>query len=385
VWPARRLVQQTYTNDTYSIDNPRQSFLLLRNTPVFSLTSLQWRAGTPTNPNWTDFIADQFELVDPRTDPISGTTWYPSGEVRVYGVLPRIYNNMIRATYVGGYPVNWANPEDHNTHWLPGDLTNVCENLVVRRFKRRQLAGMSSERIGDASTSYRNTLDQEDLDVLGQYRQLNFLIWNANTYGKKLTTRTSTKRVRRSGISTTAIIRTPVAERRWYSGARTATARRARTTASNRTARSTPACFAGRMTITNSAYSMDGRLICGNERANISPRSSNNNMEFQVQITGLGRLTAKLAEAPSIAAPILQRALVASQAILARNTNTSTVPVRSGFLVNNWRGKCLLCKVGGGRSQRMPRLLSSARSHMSFYRKTRRRFTGKVPTIQSSK
>lgn len=167
-------VQQTYVNDTYSIDNPRQSFLLLRNTPVFSLTSLQWRAGTPSNPNWTDFIADQFELVDPRTDPISGVTWYPSGQVRVYGVLPGIYSNMIRATYVAGYPVNWANPEDHNTHWLPGDLTNVCENLVVRRFTRRQLAGKSSDRIGEASTSYRNALDQEDLDVLGQYRQLNF-------------------------------------------------------------------------------------------------------------------------------------------------------------------------------------------------------------------
>jgi hypothetical protein len=167
-------VQQTYVNDTYSIDNPRQKFLLLRNTPVFSLTSLQYRAGTPTNPSWTDFIPDQFELVDPRTDPISGQTWYPSGMVRVYGVLPRIYSNMIRATYVAGYPVNWANPEDHNTHWLPGDLTNVCESLVVRRFTRRQLAGQSSQRIGDASTTWRNDIDAEDVDVLGQYRQPNF-------------------------------------------------------------------------------------------------------------------------------------------------------------------------------------------------------------------
>jgi hypothetical protein len=167
-------VQQTYTNDTYSIDNPSQKFLQLRNTPVFSLTSLQWRAGTPTNPSWTDFIGDQYELIDPRTDPISGTTWYPSGIVRVYGTLPRIYNNMIRATYVAGYPVNWANAEDHNTHWLPGDLTNLCENLVIRRFSRRQFAGKSSERIGDASTTWRNALDQEDLDIIGQYRQLNF-------------------------------------------------------------------------------------------------------------------------------------------------------------------------------------------------------------------
>jgi hypothetical protein len=168
-------VQQSYVNDTYSIDNPRQTFLLLRNTPVFSISSFQWRAGTPTNPAWTDFIADQYELVDPRTDPISGTVWYPSGEIRVYGVLPRIYSNMIRVSYVAGYPVNWANPEDHNTHWLPGDITSVCENLVVRRFKRRMLAGQSSMTIEGATVSgWRNTLDAEDLDVLGQYRQLNF-------------------------------------------------------------------------------------------------------------------------------------------------------------------------------------------------------------------
>jgi hypothetical protein len=167
-------VQQTYVNDTYSIDNPSQKYLLLRNTPVFSISSFQWRAGTPTNPSWTAFIGDQYELVDPRTDPPSGTIWYPSGEVRVYGVLPRLYNNMIRATYVGGYPVNWANAEDRNTHWLPGDITNVCENLVIRRFLRRGLAGKSSDRIGDASTTYRNELDAEDLDVLGQYRDLHF-------------------------------------------------------------------------------------------------------------------------------------------------------------------------------------------------------------------
>jgi hypothetical protein len=167
-------VQQTYVNDTYSIESPRQKYLLLRNTPVFSLTSFQWRAGTPTNPNWTDFIADQFELVNPRTDPISGLTWYPSGEIRIYGILPTIMSNMIRATYVGGYPVNWANPEDHNAHWLPGDLTNVCENLVVRRFKRRQLAGQGSQSLEGTTVSWRNALDQEDLDVLGQYRQLNF-------------------------------------------------------------------------------------------------------------------------------------------------------------------------------------------------------------------
>ena len=88
--------------------------------------------------------------------------------------LPQLMSNMIRVSYVAGYPVNWANPEDHNTHWLPGDLTNVCENLVVRRFTRRSNGGKSSISIEGATTSFRNELDAEDLDVLGQYRQVNF-------------------------------------------------------------------------------------------------------------------------------------------------------------------------------------------------------------------
>ena len=170
---GRSFVQQSYVNDTYSIDG-RQNFLSLRNTPVFSISSFQWRAGTPSNPSWTDFIADQYELVDPRTDPVSGTVWYPSGEIRVYGVLPGLMSNSIRVSYVAGYPVNWANPEDHNTHWLPGDITNVCENLVVRRFTRRAFGGKSSQSLDGANVSWRNTLDIEDQDVIGQYRQISF-------------------------------------------------------------------------------------------------------------------------------------------------------------------------------------------------------------------
>jgi hypothetical protein len=62
-------------------------------------------------------------------------------------------------------------------------------------------------------------------------------------------------------------------------------------------------------------------------------------MEFQVQITGLNALVAKLREAPSIAAPILQRALSASQAILAKHTVKGVVPWRTGFLVQSFRAE----------------------------------------------
>lgn len=126
---------------------------------VSGLISFQWRAGTPSNPNWTSFIPDQFELDQQGR----------SGIIRVYGSIPGLYNNMIRATYVAGYPVNWANAGDGATHQLPADLTNLCENLVVRIFKRRLLDGKASENIQGATTSWRDTLDAFDLNVIANY------------------------------------------------------------------------------------------------------------------------------------------------------------------------------------------------------------------------
>lgn len=57
---------------------------------------------------------------------------------------------------------------------------------------------------------------------------------------------------------------------------------------------------------------------------------------FQVQIPNIPALQDALANYSSIATPIIQKAIVATQAILAKFTNASTVPVRTGYLVQNW-------------------------------------------------
>jgi hypothetical protein len=57
---------------------------------------------------------------------------------------------------------------------------------------------------------------------------------------------------------------------------------------------------------------------------------------FTVDIINLPQLTAALANFPSIAQPIMQKAIVASQAILAKFTTAATVPVKTGYLVQNW-------------------------------------------------
>ncbi len=129
---------------------------------IVGLMSLQWRAGTPSVPSWMSFIVDQYELINDGR----------AGVIRIYGVFPRLYDNMIRATYSAGYPVNWANAGDNTTHLLPAQISDMVENLVVRRFKRRQLAGKGSEGLEASTTSWRDDIDSEDRAVIDQYRRM---------------------------------------------------------------------------------------------------------------------------------------------------------------------------------------------------------------------
>ncbi|HTV14749.1 MAG TPA: hypothetical protein VME68_08545 [Acidobacteriaceae bacterium] len=45
------------------------------------------------------------------------------------------------------FPVDWQNTGNGSTHQLPADLTNLCENLVVRIYKRKLRDGKASENI----------------------------------------------------------------------------------------------------------------------------------------------------------------------------------------------------------------------------------------------
>ena len=58
--------------------------------------------------------------------------------------------------------------------------------------------------------------------------------------------------------------------------------------------------------------------------------------EFKVSIVNLQQLQEALVNYPAISTPIIQNAVVAAQAIMAKFTNGSTVPIRTGYLVQNW-------------------------------------------------
>lgn len=151
------------SGSTVTMSQPAQATNTQAVFEISGLISFQWRAGTPDNPNWTSFFLPQYELEQQGY----------SGIVRVYGPMPRVYSNMLRATYVAGYNVDWDNAGDNLTHTLPADLTNTCENLVVRVFKRRQLPGLSGETMqGGGTINWSSALDIIDTQVISSYRRL---------------------------------------------------------------------------------------------------------------------------------------------------------------------------------------------------------------------
>lgn len=130
---------------------------------VNGLINFQWRAGTPaTQQSWFNFIPDQYELINNGKSAI----------IRLYGFSPTSRDNMIRATYYAGYAIDWSNAGNGTTHQLPADISNAIENMVVRIYKRRMLAGKGSEALEGATTAWNKEIDTEDKDVIDHYHRM---------------------------------------------------------------------------------------------------------------------------------------------------------------------------------------------------------------------
>lgn len=157
----RRFKSTTYTSEVYSYDEGTQRrYVFLNQTPVTALTSLSYRAGTPSNPSWTAFGADDYELMGDGK----------SGLVRVYGGIPRGVNT-VRATYTAGYLIDWDNITDTTKHTLPFDLTDLCERMVVKEFKKRESEGRSAESFEGGSVTWEKLLNDDDKEIVNRYRR----------------------------------------------------------------------------------------------------------------------------------------------------------------------------------------------------------------------
>lgn len=161
---ARRFKESTYTGATaevHSLPGNFQDYLLLKHAPVTAITLIEYRAGTPATPGWTALTADEYLLTEDGK----------SGIVRLYTRFPA-GTNVLRVSYTAGYKIDFANAGTA-AHTLPFDLSDLAERLVVRWFKRRELAGKASEGLpGGSNVSWKDLLDSEDIATINRYRRL---------------------------------------------------------------------------------------------------------------------------------------------------------------------------------------------------------------------
>ncbi len=157
---GRRFLETVYTSEVYSVHARKQEYVLLKQSPVSVLTSAQYRAGTPSTPNWTSFIVDEYELLEDGK----------SGLVRIYGGVP-YGTNAVRFTYTAGYKIDFPN-FGTATHTLPADLTDLCERLVTKLFKKREAEGKAVENFEGGGATWKELLDESDQAIIARYRRL---------------------------------------------------------------------------------------------------------------------------------------------------------------------------------------------------------------------
>jgi len=127
------------------------------NITIIGLVGCQYRAGTPSNPSWTAYINDQFELMADGK----------SGVVRVYGNTFGV--NNFRATYWAGYLIDFTKVGDPTSHNLPADLTDLCERLVVRAYKKRDAEAEKSVGGPQSNITWADLIDDVDTEVIERY------------------------------------------------------------------------------------------------------------------------------------------------------------------------------------------------------------------------
>ncbi len=159
----RRFKKTTYSNELYSVKGASPQYIFLKQIPVANVSLLQYRAGTPSNPNWTALSPDYYELLEDGS----------SGIIRVYGGLfTGFYSsiNQIRVTYDAGYLIDFANAGTA-THTLPFDLSDLCERLAVKLFKKRESEGRQSESFEGGAVQWRELMDEADKLMISKYRR----------------------------------------------------------------------------------------------------------------------------------------------------------------------------------------------------------------------
>lgn len=154
---GRRFKSTAYTQEVYSKERD-QKIVYLKNYPITAISAAQYRPGTPSSPSWTDFLTDDYETVEDGK----------RGAVAVYSSVNG--NNCIRFSYTAGYVIDFSTVANH----LPYELSDLCERLTVKAFKKRESEGKTSEAFQEVSMSWASEMSADDRRILERYARMIF-------------------------------------------------------------------------------------------------------------------------------------------------------------------------------------------------------------------
>lgn len=126
---GRRFMTHTNTNEVH--DTNGGNCLFLKDFPISSITTVEYRSGTYSSPTWNTYSPDGYLL------------YAEEGYLRFAGKLPAIPQGL-RVTYVAGYLIDWAHEDDVTKHTLPFDLTGVATDLVCQMYLGKDNQNISS-------------------------------------------------------------------------------------------------------------------------------------------------------------------------------------------------------------------------------------------------
>lgn len=162
---GRRFLATTYTNEVYDGSDAyddRFGYIVVNNAPVLSLTSFQYKTGSNASPVWVDFTEEDYDIKE------------SNGIIYMAGKLPRGKQN-VRVSYRAGYLIDFDTSDVYTaaSHTLPYDLSEVCEEVVVRLFKRRDSEGRSNESFQESSITWNtDVFTPENVRTINNYRRV---------------------------------------------------------------------------------------------------------------------------------------------------------------------------------------------------------------------
>jgi hypothetical protein len=237
----RHFMQAEYNNELYDgsdVYGSRRCALMVKNAPLLTIESVEYKAGSNSDPDWTVYDEDDYD-VDMEAGILYFSTPLPHGKrnVRIsytggfsgYDIgidthwvfnetptgtvdssnltftLPEdaeelvVYADGLRISSsnysftadtdsftfnVGQQPYSTVSVDykpsvsvsDDEDPTLPLEVVELCEEVVIRLFKRRDSEGKSSESFGESQVTWReDVFTKENVATIKNYRRSSFL------------------------------------------------------------------------------------------------------------------------------------------------------------------------------------------------------------------